>query len=360
MAYNWGMKLALQFAIGVVLALPALAGEVHVVALDGTGDFSKVQDAVDFASDGDTIVVEGGTYSWTFGSGGGSALISGKGLDIVSGTGDPRLTGTIEVRDLGPGQDVRIAGLTANIVIVRDCAGDVLLEGLNLAFGWSCRLSVVNSQAVCVTDSLLLGGGGDPGLDAVTVIGSKVRFFGCTMAGGDGDDGTSFPCGIGYDGGDGLVVVGSTSLVRYSNCTFSGGWGGWGCPSGIPGVPINAPSGTVVQLAVPVTRLTGPPRAVGGTSVDLEVTGPPGSSPLLITTTDLATVDLPLSVGTLHMMWPFVIEPLPPIPPGGVLTHSLAVPTPPVGQARLRIMQVVFKTPTKRFLSQPLGFTVVH
>ena len=147
MAYTWGMKLALQLAMGVVLALPTLAGEVHVVALDGTGDFSQVQDAVDFASDGDTIVVEGGTYSWTFGSGGGSALITGKGLDIVSGTGDPRLTGTIEVRDLGPGQDVRIAGLTANIVIVRDCAGDVLLnlhqDGLLIAASILSLLSLV-------------------------------------------------------------------------------------------------------------------------------------------------------------------------------------------------------------------------
>lgn len=360
MAYNRAMKLALQLAMGVVLALPTLAGEVHVVALDGTGDFSMVQDAVDFASDGDTIVVEGGTYGSTPASPEGSALISGKGLDIVSGTGDPRFSGTIEVRDLGPGQDVRIAGLTAPLVLVQDCAGDVLLEGLNPTAYPTCRLVVWDTQTLCVTDSILLGGGDDSGNNAVSVYYSKVRFFGCTMAGGDGDDSTTFPCGYGYDGGDGLFVFESTSLVRYSNCTFSGGLGGWGCPSGIPGVPIDAPSGTVVQLAVPVTRLTGPPRAVGGTSVDLEVTGPPGSTPLLITTTDLATVDLPLSVGTLHMMWPFVIEPLPPIPPGGVLTHSLAVPTPPVGQARLRIMQVVFKTPTKRFLSQPLGLTVVH
>jgi hypothetical protein len=53
-----------------------------------------------------------------------------------------------------------------------------------------------------------------------------------------------------------------------------------------------------------------------------------------------------------------VIEALPPIPAQGVVTHSLAVPALPAGQARLRIMQVVFNQPGARFLSQPLGLTV--
>ena len=58
------------------------------------------------------------------------------------------------------------------------------------------------------------------------------------------------------------------------------------------------------------------------------------------------------------MLWPFVIEALPPIPAQGVLTHSLAVPALPAGQGRLRIMQVVFNEPGARFLSRPLGLTV--
>ena len=53
-------------ALAVLLPSLALAGEVHVVALGTGGDFSTLQAAVDFASDGDTIVVEGGNYyGWT-------------------------------------------------------------------------------------------------------------------------------------------------------------------------------------------------------------------------------------------------------------------------------------------------------
>ncbi len=364
------MNLARLLCAAALSVHPLLAGEVHTVALGGAGDFATLQGAVDFASDGDTIVVEGGNYSsWT---GGSNALVSGKGLDIVSGTGEPRLLGTVEIRDLAPGQDVRLEGLFVTTVRVVDCAAEVLLEGLNESQSWfeQCDLLVQGTQTLCVSRSRFEGfngwdvcGGqcnyGADGGDAVTVVDSKVRLYDCFVRGGIGEDGAWVPCGVGGDGGDGLVVVGASSSVRHEGSNFLGGLDGLGgCGNGWVGSPINAPAGTVTALTTPTTNFTGPPLAAGGTTVDLTITGPPGTPLLLLTTTDFANRDLLPSVGTLHMLWPFVIEALPPIPAQGVVTHSLAVPALPAGQARLRIMQVVFNQPGARFLSQPLGLTV--
>ncbi len=357
-------------ALAVLLPSLALAGEVHVVALGTGGDFSTLQAAVDFASDGDTIVVEGGNYyGWT---GGSNALVAGKGLDIVSGTGVPRLYGTVEVRDLAPGQDVRLEGLFVRTVRVVDCAAEVFLEGLNETQSWfeQCDLLVQGTQTLCVSRSRFEGfngwdvcGGqcnyGADGGDAVTVVDSKVRLYDCFVRGGIGEDGAWLPCGVGGDGGDGLVVLGTGSRVRHEGSSFLGGLDGLGgCGNGLLGSPINAPAGTVVALTTPTTSFTGPALATGGSTVDLTITGPAGTPLLLLTTTDFANRDLLPSVGTLHMLWPFVIEALPPIPAQGVLTHSLAVPALPAGQGRLRIMQVVFNEPGARFLSRPLGLTV--
>lgn len=349
---------------------PLLAGEVHTVALGGAGDFASLQEAVDFASDGDTIVVEGGNYSsWT---GAADAVIAGKGLDIVSGAGVPRLRGTVEIRDLAGGQDVRLEGLFVDSVRILDCLGEVLLEGLNETQSWGdqCDLFVEGTATVCASRSRFEGfngwdvcGGqcnyGADGGDAVTVVDSKVRLYDCFVRGGIGEDGAWLPCGVGGDGGDGLVVLGSNALVRHEGSNFLGGLDGLGgCGNGWVGSPINAPAGTVVALTTPTTNFTGPALATGGSTVDLTITGPAGTPLLLLTTTDFANRDLLPSVGTLHMLWPFVIEALPPMPAQGVLTHSLTVPTLPAGQARLRIMQVVFNEPGARFLSQPLGLTV--
>lgn len=370
MSYAGTMKLVSRAALTLLLAAPAMPGEVHVVALGTGGDFSTLQAAVDFASDGDTIVVEGGNYyGWT---GGSNALVAGKGLDIVSGTGVPRLYGTVEVRDLAPGQDVRLEGLFVRTVRVVDCAAEVFLEGLNESQSWfeQCDLLVQGTQTLCVSRSRFEGfngwdvcGGqcnyGADGGDAVTVVDSKVRLYDCFVRGGIGEDGAWVPCGVGGDGGDGLVVLGSGSRVRHEGSNFSGGLDGLGgCGNGLLGSPINAPAGTVVALTTPTTSFTGPALATGGSTVDLTITGPAGTPLLLLTTTDFANRDLLPSVGTLHMLWPFVIEALPPIPAQGVLTHPLAVPNLPAGQGRLRIMQVVFNAPGARFLSRPLGLTV--
>jgi hypothetical protein len=86
-----------------------------VVATDGSGDFTSIQDAIDAASSGDTIVVQDGTYAE-------SLSLNGKGLTLVAG-------GENVVIDPASGNGLTIGG---------DLNGaNVTLQGLTFADGSS-------------------------------------------------------------------------------------------------------------------------------------------------------------------------------------------------------------------------------
>ena len=351
----------LRLAAAAALLTPlALAGDVLVVASSGSGDFTYLQAAVDAAAEGDTIVVEAGTYAV-------NTVIAAKSLDIVAMDGGADWpTSRIDVLDLAPSQTVRLAGLGVRNLRVEGCLGPVVLEDLNPngSIQTTSNLLVLDSPAVTVTNSSFTGdcdyGWDDAGAwggPAVYAGDSQVRIYHSALTGGWGNDDFG-PCGVGGFGGPGIWAdTGST--VRHSGCSFVGGAGGYGtCSDGGPG-PGTTGSGTLLTLATPVTQLVGTRSAAAGSTVALTISGPPGAIPMLVTSAAARTLDLAPTVGTLHLAWPFALGPLPPIPASGTLLHTVALPPLPPDQAQLQLLQVVHGLPGSRFLGPPLGLTVL-
>ena len=105
------------------LSATSLAG-VSTVALDGSGDFTTLRDAIVAASDGDTILVRGGLYF-------DAIHIDGKSLAILAQ--DPQ----------NPPR-IRAAGASPEIFIIENLSAgqEVVLDSLNLiADGWDNDLS---------------------------------------------------------------------------------------------------------------------------------------------------------------------------------------------------------------------------
>jgi parallel beta-helix repeat protein len=134
--------LAVLFLISACL-LPVAAAE-HTVALSGA-EFFSVQDAVDWSSSGDTILVESGTYFETVLL---NKKIILKGVD--SGSGLP----VIDPGQTGDGVDIRIDGCTVEHVIIRNgslftgirvaSSNNTLRE--NTVSGFGQGISLISSQ----------------------------------------------------------------------------------------------------------------------------------------------------------------------------------------------------------------------
>jgi len=213
-----------------LLAAPALAqGQVLVVDdTPGPGvDHDQIHAAIAAASDGDTLLVKGGTYA--------SFILHNRALKIVAELGaSVKVTGGFSVRGLSADQAVMIRGLE---VI------DPVEAGLELKN---------NLGPVWIESCVLRGGYGDntyaagtfqadshPG--AVVAGSGAVVFARCDLLGGDGlhlwDEDYEFAPGSGGDGlriDGGAVSVFEGDLVGghggsvLDTTADTGGWGGNG------------------------------------------------------------------------------------------------------------------------------------
>jgi parallel beta-helix repeat protein len=146
------LTLAVLFLLSVSV-LPVTAGE-HTVAPSGA-EFFSIQDAVDWASSGDTIFVESGTYFET--------LILNKKiilLGVDSGGGSP----VIDAAQTGNGVDIRVDGCTVERFIIQNgslftgihaASSDNILRK-NTVSGFGQGISLLSSQRSTIAGNTIL------------------------------------------------------------------------------------------------------------------------------------------------------------------------------------------------------------
>lgn len=319
---------------GLLLLLPApsAAQTVWTVGQPSGADFTEIQDAVDAASSGDTILVRTGFY--------GRFEIDGKGLCIAAEEGStPTLQDTppeggalIAVRNLAAGQAVTIRGLTAFLgqvfhpsvygIDLADDLGPVWIEDVEVTmfhpfvqeYGSLHALRVRDSVSVVVVDADLFGHRSSQGLDAegsnvfafgtrfrggpgafdpfaplnfdgghgARVVGGQLFASGCTFLGGAGVGPALLDCSVGpSDGGDGVHLGGGAPRFDYVDSELGGGAGGAhqfcaALPDGQPGAPVVAETGTVAPVAGLARSIASPATVREGEPQTLAFAGQPG------------------------------------------------------------------------------------
>ncbi len=183
-----------------LLVVPAtLTARTITVDDDGPADFNNVQAAIDDSADGDSVIVEQGTYS---GPGNRDIDFNGK---------------AITVRSIDPDDPNIIA---ATVIDITGVPGDVFC-GFRFQSGEDTR-SVLSGFTIANTAM-----GEDSGARGIDCIQSSPTMTNCTITGMQ-----SAYDGMMYAGGGGMRVKnGSPTLI---GCTFSGNDGGFAPSAGGP------------------------------------------------------------------------------------------------------------------------------
>jgi len=326
---------------------PAVAAQTDLwtVNVDGSGDFTSVQAAVDAAAPGDVVLIAQGVYIE-------SVVVSGKGLTLMAPTGGLLMTTfalgpaepSLHVRDLPADQVFVLDGLTvfngnahtSADLLIEDCDGAVWLQDVFADSYGAPSLRVTGSASVVIADTMLqtnlvsplpdgtpvpgpgavlenstvysyesdysgshgalqaLGvptiTGPAPGGPGMFVLDSVVHASGGFAGGSNGGTFIDGECQVGGDGGDGVLLAAGglgTSAVVLRDVGVSGGSAGILDPKCAPpaadGVPINALGGTVDVQTMPSRSLDLPGSAQFGQSFPIEVDGELGDTAWLFT-----------------------------------------------------------------------------
>lgn len=266
------------------LFLPALAvaqGSVHVVdAAGGAGsDFVSLSAAVSAAAPGDVLIVRAGSYAQAI-------ELSAKPLTIVAEVGAAVQALKAEVSDTASDQPVLIRGLTLSTTDALSGSADhaqgpVWFEDTTFlgvpvppgALSASGGVIVYSSASVVLSRCTLtrpfisspLGAlhaqngsrlhvfdtsiTSQPDQAAILLGSSFLDAAGSLVMGSNGANGLPFPFCTAQNGGDGLVLSG-TSQVLVRGTVLSGGTGG--APCGLDGAPLIVNGGVVTTLPSPV------------------------------------------------------------------------------------------------------------
>jgi hypothetical protein len=211
-------------AIGFALVLassPLRAEGARIVEAPGLPPFTNLQEAVDAATEGDTILVAGGSYD--------GFTIDGKSLNVVAAPQqDVVIQGFVSVLHIGAEQSVLLSGLKVlgvpafpvpeACLVVSDSLGHVRVDNCEFigGSGWY---------------PVWWGGPYGSGGDGVKVQSSaRVALAHCTIRGGIGAGNAKsewYPGGV---GGAGLRLV--SSNIAVDRCSLRGGDGGDGAQGG--------------------------------------------------------------------------------------------------------------------------------
>lgn len=253
--------------------------DVLVVDASGASSFTRIQAAVDAASDGDTILVKPGVYA--------GFTVHDKALDLVADTsassGPVHVAGRVIVNGLAASRTFTLTGFevrgtsSASSVVLAANDGSVRAQGCTFdgADAAPCAesenggvaLDVDLCQDVALVACTLRGGDGGNtpidygyggiGGDGVTPNQSRIAFYDCSVRAGDGGGVVPESCGatIGYGGAGGTGAwIASCPLFFCSASSFEGGRGG---PAGV-GPWYGTPGYGLVAFGLPQS---GPTRA---------------------------------------------------------------------------------------------------
>ncbi|MEM8711252.1 MAG: choice-of-anchor Q domain-containing protein [Planctomycetota bacterium] len=222
-----------------VLGSLALA-EVHVVELEGSTGLTTIQDAVDIASEGDTILVR----ERGFGSGGAAGfVVDAKSLTVIgvstANHGREVDVQSVVVRNLASHQTVVLRNLMVwprdkpmgSGLQVEDSAGSVRLESCELLGGYRQPLAptvrLEGALDVSFFECEIRGPiEGDSGPAAVDASGSRVAFNSSTVTGGAGRWTASYTLAESGEGSLGMHLR-NRSFAWIGRSTVQGGEGGF-------------------------------------------------------------------------------------------------------------------------------------
>ncbi|QDU69576.1 hypothetical protein [Engelhardtia mirabilis] len=365
-----------------LLLLPAAVPKVITVDDSGGADHVAIQDAVEAADWGDTILIDSGTYS--------SFTVSSTALTVAARKGAVvDLIGTVAVLDIGADDQVLLCGLRAqgsggqpalrvescdgSIIIdgslfiaqlaptslkpwdpvagrIRDCAAISLIDTTffgadsNKAFSdqpAGAGLIAVDAQ-MHLANTFAQGGRGSnakpnhaasEGGAGIVLDGGVCHLQGSHLFGGNGGNGlSSAPSCSGADGGDALTSVGAQVFYRATDFYPGNGGNGAleGCGSGPDGNEIAPVGGWIEELPGTGFALdAGPSPAIEGQWLQFKCSAQPfdlvvlawGSAP------DFSTV--PGLDGLRLVGEPLKFVSLGLIPPSGSI--SIGLPAPQLG-----------------------------
>ena len=229
-----GHRLPSAFALLLLPTLGFSQTSVWTVDDDGPADFHTIGEAVAASSDGDAILVRGGSYP--------SFTLDARGVTIVGEPDASQVHGHVRIENLTPRQVVVLSNLAVSspdyeALRSHDNQGSIRLQSCELLGhrnddqGRGHGAVIVDSDDVFLVDCVLRGGDGTwveywwyaPGGAGAVIEHSTVAFYDCDLRGGDGED-NDFDKWDAGDAGPGGVVV--ESFLFLSNSPFRGGDGG--------------------------------------------------------------------------------------------------------------------------------------
>lgn len=399
-------RLALSTCLFLLSAALPIRAEVWIVEESGPLTFFAIQDAVDAAADGDTVLVRPGHYVDRVVIRGKSLVLVADGPGVEVSAFSPLLFGyepTIRAEDLDPGQSVLVRGFElVSGVVVRDCEGTVWFDAIDVRGRASCydggiagallerservtftactlvghngnsvdgntRLAAPGLQAeeanAELFDCVVRGGPGQntlvfssatPGAPGAQVDDSTLTLLGCALEGGAGGFDPSAVCSsVPEPSGVGLAFVGTQGVVRSAASTAVGGQTDLSllCPGlSAPAGPAITGTGTIVPLPgyARHLRANGPVR--GGETLTLALEGQPGELPFVLVSATHDTQFLPAHGSTLLVGFPLEeLFALPALPASGEASLAFVVPNVgAVGAAVHLYAQPFFLDPTPR------------
>lgn len=302
----------------VLLSAPLAAqGTAWVVDDDGGAevDFTGLQEAIDAAAEGDTLLVRPGSYTAPPAFPPQPLTIAGKSLTIVGDAGRPVVATNLVVSGLGASQTLVLRGLdfVDTGLEATSCAGVLWIEdadfsGQNFS-STPVPIALDDCAAVHLNRVSAEGIRQIPSsYPALVATDSSVHLYDCALVGGDGyviisdgapaasvSGGYLFASGTSFDGGDsgcggsGIVLFGASPLAELLDCTPTAGTPA-SCSGSPFGQPVLATTGTAIVLPDSARSFSVDAPVRAGQSTTLAFAGEP---------LDLVFLDFSLAPGSL-------------------------------------------------------------